>query len=137
VLANPNRTVEIFSRLRLKRINLSLDDFGTGYSSLTQLYKLPFNEVKIDRSIGMDLPHTTAARTIVRSVVDLGHGLGLKVCCEGVESAAALEFLHRIGCDYVQGYHIARAMPAAAVARWIGAPNPLQSIAQVEVRRAS
>jgi EAL domain-containing protein (putative c-di-GMP-specific phosphodiesterase class I) len=118
-LTDPACTLGILSRLRLKRIGLSLDDFGTGYSSLTQLYRLPFNEVKIDRSIGVDLPNTTAARSIVRAIIDLGHGAGLQVCCEGVENAAALEFLHRAGCDYAQGYHIARPMAPDALARWI------------------
>jgi EAL domain-containing protein (putative c-di-GMP-specific phosphodiesterase class I) len=124
-MVDPPCTTDILSRLRLKRIGLSLDDFGTGYSSLTQLYKLPFNEVKIDRSIGVDLPNTMAARTIVRTIIDLGHGLGLKVCCEGVESAAALEFLHHAGCDYAQGYHIARPMPPVSLARWMSGANPL------------
>jgi EAL domain-containing protein (putative c-di-GMP-specific phosphodiesterase class I) len=124
-LEDPRCTFDILSRLRLKGIGVSLDDFGIGYSSLTQLYKLPFSEVKIDRTIGMDLPHTDAARTIVRAIVDLGHNLGIAVCCEGVESAGALEFVHQCGCDYAQGYYLARPMPAQDLARWIMGPNPL------------
>jgi EAL domain-containing protein (putative c-di-GMP-specific phosphodiesterase class I) len=124
-LEDPGCTFDILSRLRLKGIGVSLDDFGIGYSSLTQLYKLPFSEVKIDRTIGMDLPHTDAARTIVRAIVDLGHNLGIAVCCEGVESAGALEFVHQCGCDYAQGYYLARPMPAQDLARWIMGPNSL------------
>jgi len=124
-LEEPRRTQEILARLRAAGIGLSLDDFGIGYSSLTQLYQLPFNEVKIDRTIGMDLSHTGASRTIVRAIVDLAHNLGLKVCCEGVESAAALEFLQLAGCDFAQGFHLARPMAGSALTKWLLAPNPL------------
>jgi EAL domain-containing protein (putative c-di-GMP-specific phosphodiesterase class I) len=71
----------------------------------------------------MDLPHTTAARTIACALIELGHNLGLKVCCEGVESEGALEFLHQVGCDFVQGYFVARPMTARALAAWINKPN--------------
>ena len=110
---------ELLSRLRQKHIGLALDDFGVGYSSLTELYKLPFSEIKIDRSIGMELPHTGAIRTIVRAMIELAHNLGLKISCEGVENEAALEFLHQTGCDHAQGYQIARPMPAEQLARWL------------------
>jgi len=123
-LEDPHRTVDILARLRAKGIGISLDDFGSGYSSLTQLYKLPFSEVKIDQTIGSDLPATDAARKIVRAIIDLGHNLGIAVCCEGVENAGALEFLHQCGCDYAQGYYLARPMPAEEVARWISNPSP-------------
>jgi EAL domain-containing protein (putative c-di-GMP-specific phosphodiesterase class I) len=118
---DPRGTADILVRLRQKRIGLALDDFGVGYSSLTQLYKLPFSEVKIDRTIGMELPQSGATRTIVRAMIDLAHNLGLKVCCEGVENAAALEFLHQAGCDYAQGYHLARPMSAHGLTVWLGA----------------
>ncbi len=123
-LEDPRRTIDILARLRLMGIGVALDDFGSGYSSLTQLYKLPFSEVKIDQTIGSDLPQTDAARTIVRAIIDLGHNLGIAVCCEGVESAGALEFLHQCGCDYAQGYYLARPMPAEELARWIANPAP-------------
>jgi EAL domain-containing protein (putative c-di-GMP-specific phosphodiesterase class I) len=118
-LSQPERTLDILTRLRLKQIGLSLDDFGTGYSSLTQLYKMPFNELKIDKSLGMDLPQTREARSIVNAIIDLGHNLGLAVCCEGVENEAALEFLHKAGCDFAQGYCIARPMAAGSIPAWV------------------
>jgi EAL domain-containing protein (putative c-di-GMP-specific phosphodiesterase class I) len=118
---DPRCTADILVRLRQKRIGLSLDDFGVGYSSLTQLYKLPFSEVKIDRTIGSELPQTSATRTIVHAMIELAHNLGLKVCCEGVENAAALEFLHQAGCDSAQGYHLARPMSAQGLAEWFSA----------------
>jgi EAL domain-containing protein (putative c-di-GMP-specific phosphodiesterase class I) len=120
-LADPEPTFEIPTRLREKQFGLSLDDFGTGYSSLTQLYKLPFSEIKIDRSFGMELGHSEKVRTIVRAMIDLGHSLNFSVCCEGVESASALAFLQQAGCDSAQGYYIARPMPpgrTVALAGW-------------------
>ncbi len=114
-LENPTRTMDILTRLRVKDFSLSLDDFGTGYSSLTQLYRMPFNELKIDKSLGMDLGKSREAETMVRSLVGLAHGIGLRVCAEGIETAAALDFLGESGCDYAQGYHIGRPMAAEAI----------------------
>lgn len=128
-LSDPAHTLDILTRLRVKKFGLSLDDFGTGYSSVTQLYQMPFSELKIDKSLGLDLQRNVEARTIVRSLVELGHNLGLSVCCEGVESGAALAFLASIGCDAAQGYYIARPMVADAlpslVRSWNGA-DPAQ-----------
>ena len=114
-LEDPARTRDILTRLRVKNFGLSLDDFGTGYSSLTQLYRMPFNELKVDKSLGLELHQSREARTIVRSLVDLAHNLGLKVCTEGVETAAALKFLEVAGSDYVQGYYLGRPVPADAI----------------------
>ncbi len=122
-LSDPAHTLDILTRLRVKKFGLSLDDFGTGFSSVTQLYQMPFSELKIDKSLGMDLQRNVEARTIVRSLVDLGHNLGLSVCCEGVESAQALAFLGSIGCDYAQGYYIARPMVAEALPPLVGSWN--------------
>ncbi len=114
-LEDPARTRDILTRLRVKNFGLSLDDFGTGYSSLTQLYRMPFNELKVDKSLGLELHQSREARTIVRSLVDLAHNLGLKVCTEGVETAAALQFLEVAGSDFVQGYYLGRPVPAEAI----------------------
>ena len=122
-LTGPEHTLDILTRLRVKKFGLSLDDFGTGFSSVTQLYQMPFSELKIDKSLGMDLQRNVEARTIVRSLVDLGHNLGLSVCCEGVESAPALAFLGSIGCDRAQGYYIARPMVAEALPALIASWN--------------
>jgi EAL domain-containing protein (putative c-di-GMP-specific phosphodiesterase class I) len=118
-LSQPERTLDILTRLRVKQIGLSLDDFGTGYSSLTQLYKMPFNEIKIDKSLGMDLPQTPEAKSIVHAIIELGHNLGMQVCCEGVENELALEFLHEVNCDFAQGYCIARPMAADSIPAWV------------------
>jgi EAL domain-containing protein (putative c-di-GMP-specific phosphodiesterase class I)/ActR/RegA family two-component response regulator len=128
-LEDPARTRDILTRLRVKGFGLSLDDFGTGYSSLTQLYRMPFSEIKIDKSLGMELHSSREARTIARSLIDLAHNLGLKVCTEGVETAAALQFLQAAGADFVQGFHLGRPMPAAAIPSAYSATRPLAATA--------
>jgi EAL domain-containing protein (putative c-di-GMP-specific phosphodiesterase class I)/CheY-like chemotaxis protein len=115
-IQNPTATMAILTRLRVKRVGLSLDDFGTGYSSLTQLYQMPFNEMKIDKSLVMNVPHSREANTMVGSLIELGHNLGLKICAEGVENRAALDMLAIMGCDRCQGYFISRAIPASEIA---------------------
>lgn len=98
--------VETLARLRLMGVRLSLDDFGTRASSLVRLYSIPFSELKIDKAFVQNLDWNEEFRDTVRSMVDLGHDLGLMVCAEGVESRDALEFLRSIGCDQAQGYLI-------------------------------
>ncbi len=104
---------DVFTRLRVKGIGLSLDDFGTGTSSITQLYRLPFTEVKIDRTLVAEVPHTQAAATVVRAIVELAHRLSLSVCAEGIETAAAFDFMEETGCEALQGQLISKAIPAA------------------------
>jgi EAL domain-containing protein (putative c-di-GMP-specific phosphodiesterase class I)/CheY-like chemotaxis protein len=114
-MQNPTTTMDILTRLRVKRVGLSLDDFGTGYSSLTQLYQMPFNEMKIDKSLVTNVPHSREANTMVSSLIELGHNLGLTICAEGVENRAALDMLAIMGCDRCQGFFISRAIPASDI----------------------
>jgi len=95
-----------------------VDDFGTGYSSLAYLQRLPVNELKIDRSFVLGLAGSSSDGEIVRSTVGLGHNLGLSIVAEGVEDERSLAFLRDVGCDIVQGFFIARPMPADAVLEW-------------------
>jgi diguanylate cyclase (GGDEF)-like protein len=105
-------------RLRRAGVTLSIDDFGTGYSSLAYLKNLPVTELKIDRSFITNLgEHTDDA--IVRSVIDLGHNLGLTVVAEGIETAAALEKLYHLGCDLAQGFFIGKPLPADEFNLWL------------------
>jgi EAL domain-containing protein (putative c-di-GMP-specific phosphodiesterase class I) len=122
-LDDPDLVMDIFTRLRVKGVGLSLDDFGTGMSSLTQLYKMPFSEVKIDGLLISEVTHTKAAATIVRAIVELAHNLSLSVCAEGVETSPVFEFLEQIGCDAVQGDFIAQAMPASEIESFINMWN--------------
>jgi EAL domain-containing protein (putative c-di-GMP-specific phosphodiesterase class I) len=128
-LGDPELVMDIFTRLRVKGVGLSLDDFGTGTSSLTQLYKMPFSEVKIDGSVISEIATTKAAATIVRAIIDLAHNLSLTVCAEGIEKPDIFEFLDQNGCDAMQGDFIASAMPAAEIENfiqvWNGADHTL------------
>jgi EAL domain-containing protein (putative c-di-GMP-specific phosphodiesterase class I) len=118
-LDDPELVMDIFTRLRVRGVGLSLDDFGTGMSSLTQLYKMPFSEVKIDGSLISDVATSKPAATVVRAIVELAHNLSLNACAEGVETPAAFEFLDQIGCDALQGNFIASAMPASEMENFI------------------
>jgi EAL domain-containing protein (putative c-di-GMP-specific phosphodiesterase class I) len=109
------RSMDVLTRLRIKGFALSLDDFGTGFSSLVQLYRLPFSELKIDKSFVMDFESNPEAETIARITIDLARNLGLQVCAEGVESEAAYRHLEKLGCPFAQGYWISRPVPAAAI----------------------
>jgi len=104
---HPN-TFDILTRFRLKRVNLAIDDFGIGYSSLTQLFRMPFNEMKIDKSLLQQVPRSSEARIMVEALVELAHNLNLTVCAEGVESQEVLDYLRDIGCDSAQGFFIGR-----------------------------
>jgi len=116
---DPVAALDLMTRLRVKGFHLSLDDFGTGYSSMVQLARLPFSELKVDKSFVISAPKSQESRTIIRSVVDLGHNLGLRVVAEGVEEEETLGFLRELGCDVVQGFLIGRPMPAHAIAQWM------------------
>jgi diguanylate cyclase (GGDEF)-like protein len=110
---------EAISRLRAIGIRTSIDDFGTGYSSLSYLRELPVHALKIDRSFITDLLDEPDSEAIVRSIIDLARNLGLETVAEGVEDAGVSERLLSLGCDYVQGFAIARPMPADAMLRWL------------------
>ncbi len=104
----------VLGQLRILRemgVGVALDDFGTGYSSLGYLWKFPFSKLKIDRSFVSALEQSASARGILRSIVKLGHGLGMTVTAEGIESGKQLASLRDLGCDLAQGYHLGR--PAA------------------------
>ena len=116
-LANVPRSKAVLDAVRALGVTLAIDDFGTGFSSLTQLQALDLEEVKIDRSFVMAMEDDPQAAVIVRSVVNLGHSLGLRVCAEGVETASALRRLRELGCDYVQGYLFGQPASDAAPLR--------------------
>jgi EAL domain-containing protein (putative c-di-GMP-specific phosphodiesterase class I) len=119
LMTNPPRTMDVAERLSALGIKLSIDDFGTGYSSLAYLKRLPVWEIKIDKSFVRDMASNENDAVIVRSTIDLGHNLGLKVVAEGVESEQAWHQLVDLGCDLAQGYYMARPMAADQVRRWM------------------
>lgn len=109
-MTEPEVAMDILARLRVKQVNLCIDDFGTGFSSLTQLYRMPFSELKIDNSFIADMQTSEDAEAMVEGLIYLAHKLKLKACAEGVESDRALEMLENMHCDRVQGHLIGQAM---------------------------
>jgi diguanylate cyclase (GGDEF)-like protein/hemerythrin-like metal-binding protein len=118
-MRDPVATLDQLTRLRMKGFQLSIDDFGTGFSSMLQLARLPFSELKIDKSFVMMAMHSIESRAVVRSVVELGRSFGLRTVAEGVEDGATLEYLRGLGCEVAQGYYIARPMAEDDVAEWV------------------
>jgi EAL domain-containing protein (putative c-di-GMP-specific phosphodiesterase class I) len=116
---DPKMSLDLLTRLRMKEFQLAIDDFGTGFSSMVQLVRLPFSEIKVDKAFVMTASESEESRTVIRSIVELGHSLGLQVVAEGVEDPVALDYLRAIGCDMAQGFYIARPMPAVKVRAWV------------------
>jgi EAL domain-containing protein (putative c-di-GMP-specific phosphodiesterase class I) len=117
-MVDPILSLDLMTRFRVKGFRLSLDDFGTGYSSIVQLVRLPFSEIKVDKSFVMQAQDSMESRTVIKSIVDLGHSLGLLVTAEGIEDVETLNYLTSLGCDLAQGYFIARPMSGEATRVW-------------------
>jgi len=127
---NPVTSLDLLTRLRMKGYQLSIDDFGTGYSSMLQLVRLPFSEIKVDKSFVITATRSTESRVVVESIIGLGHSLGLRVVAEGVEDAETMQYLRDAGCDLAQGYFIGRPMTGEAVWGWMnGDAHRFQNVA--------
>ena len=121
ILADPVRAMQVLSRLDEMGVRLAIDDFGTGYSSLAYLKRLPVDELKIDKSFILGMEESENDAVIVRSTIDLGRNLGLRVVAEGVETSTAWNRLASLGCDIAQGYSLSRPVPASDLTEWIQA----------------
>jgi diguanylate cyclase (GGDEF)-like protein len=119
IMDDPERAEATLHRLAERGFKLSIDDFGTGYSSLAYLKRLPVHELKIDKSFVMAMERDPSDAKIVRSTIDLAHGLDLTVVAEGVENARILAELAALRCDEAQGYHLSRPLPIDAFAAWV------------------
>jgi diguanylate cyclase (GGDEF)-like protein len=124
LLTDPPRAAAVLAELDAAGIGVSLDDFGIGQTSLGYLSSLPVHELKIDKSFVMDMMANPAHAAIVRSIVDLGHNLSLRVVGEGVETDDVFATLRAAGCDLAQGYLLARPMPATELRRWLATVRP-------------
>lgn len=113
VMENPRRAAELLRDLKEKGFSLAMDDFGTGYSSLAYLRRFPFDMIKIDKSFIEDLGKNKETDAIVRTMLDLGHALGMSMVAEGVETREQLEFLKNTKCQEIQGFIYSRPLPAA------------------------
>ena len=119
IIADPVLAAEVLTRLRIKGIGLAIDDFGTGHSSLLSLMRLPFTELKIDRSFVAACETDMEAWKIIRATISLAHELGMSVVAEGIETASIARRLTEVGCDIGQGWHFGRAMTEAGLEDWL------------------
>jgi EAL domain-containing protein (putative c-di-GMP-specific phosphodiesterase class I) len=120
LLIDAPRARQTIERLNRHGVRLSVDDFGTGYSSLSYLRHLPVSELKIDRSFVAQLLFDEQDEVIVRSIIELGHNLGMQVVAEGVETDEVLNLLRTFSCDLAQGYGICRPVPLDQFVTWLG-----------------
>jgi diguanylate cyclase (GGDEF)-like protein len=134
IMSDPDRAVATVIRLSALGVRMSVDDFGTGYSSLANLRRLPIDELKIDRSFVSPMLEDESDLIIVRSTINLGHDLGLRIIAEGVENSATLDRLALLGCDLAQGYHLSRPMAADAFTSWLKDPAQAPSATRAERR---
>jgi EAL domain-containing protein (putative c-di-GMP-specific phosphodiesterase class I) len=119
VMEDAVNAIATLDRLNQMGVRLAIDDFGTGYSSLSYLKRMPVDEIKIDKSFVMGMAENEEDRTIVRSTIDLGHNMGLKVVAEGVESLEVLGQLRLLECDLVQGFYLSRPLPPEGLLSWL------------------
>jgi diguanylate cyclase (GGDEF)-like protein len=132
VMADPERARQNLIALSRLGVRLSLDDFGTGYSSLAYLRRLPVTELKIDKSFVLRMDVDEEDATIVRSTIDLAHGLGLRVLAEGVETAETWQRLCDLGCDAAQGYFLSRPHPPSVITDWLTARDRVPAVRAVD-----
>jgi EAL domain-containing protein (putative c-di-GMP-specific phosphodiesterase class I)/GGDEF domain-containing protein len=111
IIYNENEAIETLAQLKKLGVNLAIDDFGTGYSSLSYLRKFNIDKLKIDQSFIQDIQHQKADQSIVRTIIELGRNLELKVIAEGVEGPEQQDILAAMGCDEIQGFYFSHPLP--------------------------
>lgn len=135
LMSDPERAAGVLSELAALGCRVSLDDFGTGQSSLPWLQRLALHEIKIDRSIVAAMAHDRGTAIVVRSIVRLAHGLGLRTVGEGVETEAVAESLVALGCDELQGYLFGHPVPMAEMSERLSAPSAAVAVFRGEPGR--
>lgn len=130
-MSDPVLARHSLARIQALGIHVTLDDFGTGHSSLAYVQQLPISRIKIARDFIEPMLQGDSQAALVRAVIDLSHTLGLTVVAEGVESTDQLRRLHRYGCDIVQGWLYAKAVPAQEMPRWMGTPVSFAALCAV------
>ena len=124
IMDDPARALHTLELLHGMGAELSIDDFGTGYSSLAYLKRLPVDELKIDKSFVLNMVNDDGDTKIVRSTIDLGHNMGLRVVAEGIESEAIWHLLAHLGCDQGQGYYMSKPIAAEQLPAWMAQWQP-------------
>jgi diguanylate cyclase (GGDEF)-like protein len=119
IMEDLRRSISVLEILQDIGVHISMDDFGTGHSSLAQLKNIPLHELKIDKSFIMTLNEDRDNDAIVRTTVELAHGMGLNVVAEGVEDEATLHRISALGCEQAQGYYLSKPLPADDMLIWL------------------
>ncbi len=122
IMSDPQRVIRTLNQIRQLGAQFAIDDFGTGYSSFAYLTKLPVSCIKIDKSFVQTLETDRDNSVIVKSIIDLGHNLGMKVVAEGVETIHAKKLLRDFQCDEGQGFYYCRPIPAEAMTKFLLQP---------------
>jgi len=123
IMSDPQRVIRTLNQIRNLGVRFAIDDFGTGYSSFAYLTKLPVSCIKIDKSFVLNIETDRDSSVIVKSIIDLGHNLGLKVVAEGVETVEAKKMLQVFQCDEGQGYYFCRPVPGDAMTKFLLEPR--------------
>lgn len=129
IISSPKTAIAVLTALRGQGVAIAIDDYGTGQSTLSYLKQLPVDELKIDQSFVTAVCENENDRIMVRSTINLGHELGLRVVAEGVEEARTLELLRSLGCDYAQGYLIGKAMSVDRLSRLAASASRARKVA--------
>ena len=119
VLGERLHALDMFTRLQTKGFRVAIDGFGIGNSTLAVLSRLPFTELKIEKSFAMTAAQSDQSKTFLKSTIHQAHAINLKVVVEGVEDRETLEFLRHVGCDYIHGYLVAQPMTGDQTREWI------------------
>ncbi len=119
IMEDPSSAIPLLQKLRELGLGLSIDDFGTGHSSLAYLQKLPVTELKIDRSFVINIDQLPSTQRLVKTIVEMGHGLQLSVIAEGIETAAERDTLRELGCDSMQGYFASKPLHGETLQKWV------------------
>ncbi|HKJ24221.1 MAG TPA: EAL domain-containing protein, partial [Myxococcota bacterium] len=119
LMSDDDLTAATMRELKAMGVGFALDDFGTGYSSLGYLRRFPFDSVKIDRAFVQDIVSDPGGQVLTQGVIDMAHGLGLRVVAEGVETMAELECLRDAGCDCIQGHLLSPPLPVEEYTRYL------------------
>ena len=112
LVEDPDHAVEALNKLKGLGVSIAIDDFGTGYSSLSYLHQFPLDTLKIDRAFVNNMDKSESSRRIVRSIAHLALALEMNIVAEGIENKAQFEALREMGCQYGQGYYMAKPVTA-------------------------
>lgn len=135
-MADADRSAVVLSELKALGVRLDIDDFGTGYSSLSRLRSFPVDTLKVDRSFISRIDSDIETREIVRVIIMLAHGLGLKVVAEGVETAEQAKMLEDMGCEFAQGYLYSKPAPAETIEQLLTSRHTRLALANARAKAA-